>query len=54
MLQYFPADNNDAGRRWLLKPFNEDVIVAAELEVKIYDKLITLSVGKIFRYLDLF
>jgi hypothetical protein len=24
------------------------------LEVKIYDKLITLSVGKIFRYLDLF
>jgi hypothetical protein len=23
MLQYFPADNNDAGRRWLLKPFNE-------------------------------
>jgi hypothetical protein len=35
MLQYFPADNSDAGKRWILNTFNENVILDAELEVKI-------------------
>jgi hypothetical protein len=34
MLEYFPADNNDTGW-WLLITFNENMIVAAELEVQI-------------------
>jgi hypothetical protein len=35
MLQYIPADNSDAGKRWVLNPFNENIIAAAELEVKV-------------------
>jgi hypothetical protein len=31
--QYFSADNNDAVEIWVLNPFNENDIVATELEV---------------------
>jgi hypothetical protein len=34
--------------RWILNPFNENVTVAAELEVKIHDQLIELSADVIF------
>jgi hypothetical protein len=31
MLQYFPADNNDAEKRWVLSLFNENDTVGVEL-----------------------
>jgi hypothetical protein len=43
MLQYFFGVNNDAGKSWVVNAFNENVTVAAALEVQIHDHLIELS-----------
>jgi hypothetical protein len=46
-LQYFPGDNhNYAGKVWAVNLFSENVIVAAELEVKIFGQLMKLSADK--------
>jgi hypothetical protein len=37
MLQYFSANNNNTGKRWVKNPFNENLTVASELETKIHD-----------------
>jgi hypothetical protein len=34
--------------RWILNPFNENVTVAADLEVKIHDQLIEMSADVTF------
>jgi hypothetical protein len=44
MLKHVPADNNDTGKKGgVLNTFNENVTLAAELEVKIHDMLVQLS-----------
>jgi hypothetical protein len=39
ILRYFPADNNEAGKKRVLNTFNENIIVAAKMKVNIHDKL---------------
>jgi hypothetical protein len=44
MLQYFPADDSDAGKWWVPRIFNDNFILL--LGVKIHDQLIELSADK--------
>jgi hypothetical protein len=39
ILQYFPADNNDGGRRLVLNTCNQNVFMTAVLEVKIWEQI---------------
>jgi hypothetical protein len=39
ILRYFPADNNEAGKKRVLNTLNENIIVAAKMKVNIHDKL---------------
>lgn len=46
--KYFPDDNNNFSKRWVLNPFNEN-IAAAKLPVETHNQLIEISTNNILK-----
>lgn len=46
LLEYFSCNNNGISNRWVLNPFDENIVAVAKLPVETYNQLIELSADK--------
>ncbi|VVC37221.1 Hypothetical protein CINCED_3A012035 [Cinara cedri] len=46
LFEYFSCNDNDFSNRWVLNPFDENIVAVAKLPVDTYNQLIELSADK--------
>ncbi|XP_025415084.1 zinc finger BED domain-containing protein 5-like [Sipha flava] len=46
LLEYFSCNDNDFSNRWVLNPFDENIVAVAKLPVETHNQLIELSADK--------
>ncbi|VVC45729.1 Hypothetical protein CINCED_3A010571 [Cinara cedri] len=49
LLEYFSFNDNDFSNRWVLNPFDENIVAVAKLPVDTHNQLIELSADKILQ-----
>uniref|UniRef100_A0A2S2PVZ0 Zinc finger BED domain-containing protein 5 n=1 Tax=Sipha flava TaxID=143950 RepID=A0A2S2PVZ0_9HEMI len=46
LLEYFSCNDNDFSNRWVLNPFDENIVAVAKLPVETHNQLLELSANK--------
>jgi len=46
LLEYFSCNDNDFSNRWVLNPFDENIVAVAKLPIETHNQLIELSANK--------